>query len=63
MSGPGNGTQETYLGEGVFASWDGTKVILRMAVIGGDHFVYLDPTVYAGLVRFAQTVLPPNWAC
>ena len=33
---------ETYLGDGLFASWDGWQVKLRAPREGGDHVVFLE---------------------
>jgi hypothetical protein len=33
---------ETYLGDGLFASWDGWQVKLRAPRDGGDHVVFLE---------------------
>jgi hypothetical protein len=35
--------RETYLGDGLFASWDGWSIRLRAPRDGGDHEVYLEP--------------------
>lgn len=44
--------QETYLGDGLYASFDGFAIWLRAPREGGDHIVALEPLVYAELVRF-----------
>lgn len=36
---------ETYLGDGLYASFDGFQFCLRAPREDGDHVVYLDPTV------------------
>lgn len=41
--------KETYLGDGLYASFDGWQVILRAPREGGDHFVGLEPEVYQSL--------------
>jgi hypothetical protein len=33
---------ETYLGDGLYASWDGWQVRLRAPRANGDHMVYLE---------------------
>jgi hypothetical protein len=39
-----SGEHETFLGDGLFASWDGYQVKLRAPREGGvDHEVYLEP--------------------
>ena len=44
--------KETYLGDGLYASFDGFQIILRAPREGGDHFVMLDPFVYRALQEF-----------
>jgi hypothetical protein len=34
--------RETYLGDGLFASWDGIQIRLRAPRDGGDHVVFLE---------------------
>ena len=34
--------RETYLGDGLFASWDGWQVKLRAPRENGDHVVFLE---------------------
>lgn len=46
--------EETYLGDGLYASFDGYQIRLRAPRETGDHVVYLEPPVYAELVRFAD---------
>lgn len=45
---------ETYLGDGVYASHDGWQIKLRTTF--GDHTVYLDPDAYSALVKFVEAV-------
>lgn len=47
---------ETYLGDGLYASFDGYQFVLRAPREGGDHFVALEPTVLAGFQRFVAHV-------
>jgi hypothetical protein len=35
--------RETYLGDGLYASWDGWQIKLRAPRYGVDHEVYLEP--------------------
>ena len=44
---------ETYLGDGLYASFDGWQIQLRAPREFGEHLVYLDPQVFEALVRFA----------
>jgi hypothetical protein len=41
--------REEYLGDGLYASFDGWQVILRAPREGGDHVVALEPEVYRSL--------------
>jgi len=45
---------EIYLGDGLYAIYDGFQVILRAPRQGGDHYVALDPEVYRALVAFVK---------
>jgi hypothetical protein len=45
---------ETYLGDGLFASWDGYMIRLRAPRIGGDHWVGLEPEILAEFLKFAH---------
>jgi hypothetical protein len=45
--------KETYLGDGLYASFDGWQFKLRAPREDGDHVVYLDPDVYRSFERFA----------
>lgn len=40
---------ETYLGDGLYASFDGWQIVLRAPRMPGDHIVALDPAVYQSL--------------
>ncbi len=44
--------EETYLGDGLYASFDGFQVCLRAPRLGGDHKVYLEPTVLRDFIRY-----------
>ena len=50
---------ETYIGDGVYASFDGYMIKLRTRgeTSGGeDNVIYLEPDVYEELVRYANGV-------
>lgn len=47
---------EFYLGDGLYASFDGYSVILRAPRADGDHWVWLEPAVLLELIKFAQSV-------
>ena len=46
--------KETYLGDGLYASFDGFMITLRAPRENGDHWVGLEPQVYAELLRFVD---------
>ena len=46
---------ETYLGDGIYASYDGYQIRLRIPREDADHFVYLDYKSYLGVVNFVKT--------
>ena len=47
--------KETYLGDGLYASFDGFSIWLRAPRENGDdHVVALEPQVYAELLRFVR---------
>lgn len=52
-------TKETYLGDGLYASFDGYQIILRAPREGGDHYVALDDHVYQALERFVANLRKP----
>jgi hypothetical protein len=45
---------ETYLGDGLYASYDGWQFCLRAPRTTGDHFVYLEPVVYEAFIKYVQ---------
>lgn len=45
---------EAYLGDGLYASFDGFQVILRAPRAGGDHVVALEPAVYQSLIGWVD---------
>lgn len=55
---------ETYLGDGLYASFDGYQIKLRAPRDGGDHEVFLDESVFMALLRFMRqpsTYETPRW--
>lgn len=48
--------EETYLGDGLYASCNGGMIQLRAPREDGDHCVYLEPDIYEALRKFAVTV-------
>ena len=49
-------TAETYLGDGLFASFDGFQFYLRAPREGGDHVVALEPEVLRAFLAFVQRI-------
>lgn len=47
---------ETYLGDGLFVSFDGYQFKLRAPRDAGDHEVFLEPPVFAALVEYARSL-------
>jgi hypothetical protein len=47
---------EAYLGDGLYAAFDGWHITLRAAREGGDHWVGLEPAVFRELMRFAERI-------
>jgi hypothetical protein len=45
---------ETYLGDGLYASFDGFMITLRAPREHEDHWVGLEPEVFAALLDFAR---------
>lgn len=52
MSAP----KETYLGDGLYASFDGFQIILRAPRAEGDHWVALEANVYSALTEFVASL-------
>jgi hypothetical protein len=50
---------EVYLGDGLYASFDGYQIMLRAPRAGGDHYVALEPAVWQKLLRFEQSLREP----
>lgn len=50
--------QETYLGDGLYASFDGYAVKLRAPTLEGDQIVYLDREGWDLLVEFVAGIKP-----
>ena len=50
---------ETYIGDGVYARFDGYQLWLRTPRENGDHVIALEPAVYFALRDYAQKI----WEC
>ena len=48
---------EVYLGDGLYASFDGFMITLRAPREGGDHWVGLEPDVFAALVEYQRRAM------
>jgi len=46
--------REVYLGDGLYASFDGYMIMLLAPREDGDHCVGLEPPVFASLADFAK---------
>lgn len=46
--------EEEYIGDGLYAGFDGEGIRLRAPRAGGDHWVYLDPCVWDNLMKFVE---------
>jgi hypothetical protein len=53
-------SEETYLGDGLYASFDGWLIKLRAPRIGGDHWVGLEPEIVARFLQWLEKVEPPE---
>jgi hypothetical protein len=51
---------EAYLGDGLYASFDGFSIKLRAPREHGDHEVYLEPDMLIGLIRTAKEWYGPD---
>lgn len=49
--------EETYLGDGVYARFDGYQVWLRTPRENGDHEIALEPKVYEALTNYVRNLL------
>lgn len=47
---------EKYLGDGLYASFDGYQFTLRAPRMEGDHFVCLEPMVLESFMRFVSDI-------
>ena len=53
-------SDETYLGDGLYASFDGFQIKLRAPRLEGDHEVYLEPVVLAAFERYVAKLREPR---
>ena len=50
---------ETYLGEGIYAAFDGSRIHLRGPRSDDDCVVLLEPPVFAALVAYGRKAMMP----
>lgn len=48
--------QKTYLGDGLYATFDGDHFILSTPRENGEHWVGLEPPVFEALLRYRKEV-------
>lgn len=53
---PQKPVEEVYLGDGLYASYDGNMIKLRAPRYGADHEVFLEPSVWRALQSFVATL-------
>jgi len=46
--------EQTYIGDGVYAQWDGMTVLLETERDNGRHYIYLDPQHVENIVRLMK---------
>ncbi|QQO30764.1 hypothetical protein JJC00_18950 [Bradyrhizobium diazoefficiens] len=56
MIDPGK-LKETYLGDGLYCSFDGQQIKLRAPREDGDHIVYLEPSVQIAFIEFIERIV------
>jgi hypothetical protein len=54
----GAAMSETYLGDGLYVSFDGWQIMLRAPRENGDHWIALEPEVYEALLKFVRALKP-----
>lgn len=57
MIDPGKLEKETYLGDGLYCSFDGHQIKLRAPREDGDHVVYLEPSVQVAFIEFIERIV------
>ena len=50
-----NEWEEVYIGDGVYARWDGMSVLLKTERDNGTHYIYLEPAHVEGLAKLIQS--------
>jgi hypothetical protein len=49
-------TTKCYLGDGLYASFDGYGIGLHAPRLEGDHWVYLEPDTYESLLCYVESL-------
>ena len=49
-----NEFEEVYIGDGVYARWDGWSVLLKTERDGGTHYIYLEPQHVENIVTLMK---------
>lgn len=50
-----NEFEKVYIGDGVFARWDGMSVLLETERGNGTHYIYLEPQHVENLAKLIQS--------
>lgn len=50
-----NDFEEIYIGDGVYARWDGFSVLLKTERDNGTHYIYLEPQHVANIARLIES--------
>jgi len=53
---------QTYLGDAVYASFDGYYIALTANPGGNEQTIYLEPAVWESLRRFVEAIAPEGGA-
>lgn len=49
-----NEYEEVYIGDGVYARWDGFSVLLKTERDNGTHYIYLEPAHVERIVKLVD---------
>jgi hypothetical protein len=50
-----NEFEKVYIGDGVYARWDGMTVLLETERDTGKHYIYLEPGHVASIAKLIET--------
>lgn len=48
--------KEEYLGDGLYASFDGEQICLRAPREGGDHYIYMEPSILRTFLAYVEAL-------